>query len=286
MLYNGVNHFNWTADNYGGIHPGTASAPQLTADSSPHTKGADTAVMNGLAYDCWGLHITISTGATDSTIRRQMIDLLIDPAAGVGNAGSSWTELISNIYTHCPVLSASAFLGHHFSFPLFIPAGTALGARVQDVVADATCRISIRVVGQPTRPDLVKVGHKVQTIGATEASTDGVAFTPGNSATGSYSSSMGTLTNDAWWWQVGVGTADSTLTDRAMFIDVAHDATSKYLCMTQVPYQQNSSERSSKMAYGEFLPIRHAPAGTDVYIRAASGGAPDPNWTGVVYAVT
>lgn len=286
MLYNGVNHFNWQVNNFSDLYPGNSAATQLTAGSGAHTKGTDTAVLSGIAHDAWGVYIMVSSGATVATSRRQMIDLLIDPAAGVGNAGSSWSVLINNLYTNSPVFGTSKHLGHNYYFPLFIPAGTAIGARTQDTVTDETCRFSIRLVGQPTRPDLVKVGHKVQTIGATTASTDGVSFTPGTSAVGTYSASMGTLTNDAWWWQVGFGVNDTTQTDRVTHLDVAHDATSKYICMRSVMCIVDSGENSSKNSFGEGSPIRHAPAGTDVYIRGHSAGAPDSNWTGVVYALS
>lgn len=285
MLYNGVNHFNWEANNFSDTYPG-AAATTLTADGSNHTKGSDTAVLSGIAHDCWGMHIMISSGSTDSTARRQMIDLLIDPAAGVGNAGSSWSVLINNLVsTHSS--AAAPVIGHQYYFPLFLPAGTAIGARVQDAVGGATCNFSLRVQGQPTRPDLLKVGHKVQTLGASTATTVGTAFTPGSAGVGTYSASLGTLTNDAWWWQVGLAINDSVLNGALVRIDVAADATSKYVCADSVFFGSNSNETSGKTWSGVGLPIRHIPAGSDVYVRGNSGTvAHDSNYSAVVYAVT
>ncbi len=287
MLYTGVNHFNWQVNNFGDSYiQDTSSMLQLTTDVSAHTKGADTAALVGIAYDCWGLAICISAGSTDTAIRRQMTDILIDPAAGVGNAGASWSVLIANLLTNSPAGTAG-FSGHNFYFPIFIPAGTAIGARFQDVVGGSTERIGIRILGQPTRPDLVRVGHKVQTITATTASTSGVAVTPGTDAYGSYSASMGTLTNDAWWWQVGIGSNDSTMTANSYRFDIAYDATAKYPCARGISYWVTSTvEASAKDAMGEHPPIAHAPAGTDVYVRGAGIGAPDGTMTACVYAVT
>jgi len=285
MLYTGVNQFNWSANNFSDLYPGNAAATTLTADAVAHTKGADTALLAGVAEDVYGIYILVNGGDTAATVRRQMIDLLIDPAAGVGNAGSSWTVFINNLYTSGPSIAAPLW-GYQFYFPLFLKAGTAIGARVQDVVGAGTCRFSIRVQGKPTRPDLIKVGNKVQTIGATTATTTGVAFTPGTTAIGTYSATLGTLTDDAWWWQVGIGTNDTSQSGDVVRIDVANDATSKYICMRSVFYSNNASEQGAKSWNGEGLPIFRAPSGTDVYVRGHASGAPDSGYTAVVYAVT
>jgi hypothetical protein len=276
MLYNGVNHFNWQVNNISDSYMGdTSSMLQLTSDGAAHTKGTDTAALVGIAHDCWGLAISITAGNTDATIRRQMTDIL------------SWSVAVNNIFTNSPSSFGSTGQGHSFYFPLFLPAGTAIGARMQDVVGASTIRLGIRVLGQPTRPDLVKVGTKVQTIGATTASTSGVAVTPGSDAYGSYSASMGTLTNDAWWWQLGIGSNDSTMTANSYRFDIATDATAKYVAAAGISYGvQVGTEQSVKFAFGEYPPIWHAPAGTDVYVRGAAVGTPDGTMTTVVYAVT
>jgi len=288
MLQTAVNGFQWQVNNFSDLYPGNAAATTLTADASAHTKGADTAVLTGIAEDCYGFHIMLSAGATDVTIRRQMTDLLIDPAAGVGNAGSSWTPVINNLYTNSPS-TGSGCIGHNFFFPVFLKAGTAIGARIQDVVGAATSLFSIRIFGKPTHPELLKVGTKVQTIGATAASTTGVAVTPGNGAVGSYSASLGTLTDPAWWWQLGIGSADTTMSTRQYWFDIAHDATSKYLCLQQMIYQVpavSGLEASGKEAFGVRPPIQYAAAGQDVYVRGSATGAPDSSMTAVVYAVS
>ncbi len=286
MLYTPVNHFNWEVNNFSDTYPGNAAATTLTADGATHTKGTNTAVLAGLAEDVYQIFILVSLANTSGTIRRQMIDLLIDPAAGVGNAGSSWSVAINNLYCNGPATSIG-FYGCAYAFPLFLKAGTAIGARVQDTVGGAACRFSIRMYGKPTRPELFKVGSKVQTLGATTASTTGVTVVPGNASVGDYSASLGTLTNEAWWWQVGIGSADISITNNRYFFDIAHDATSKYICAQGIGYGGSSAaEETYKTAFGDRLPIRCAPAGTAVYVRGSALGAPDSSMTCVVYAVT
>jgi len=288
MLFTPVNHFNWQANNFSDSYAGDTSAHTLlTAGGSAHTKGSDTACMVGIAEDVYGITLNFSSGATSATIRRQMTDLLIDPAAGVGNPGSSWSVLINNLYTNSPALG-TGFVGHQFYFPLYLKAGTALGARVQDVVASATCRLGIQAFGKPTRPELCKVGTKVVTIGATTGTTTGVAVTPGTDAYGSYSASLGTLGDAAaFWWQLGIGSNDTSMSANTYFFDIAHDTTAKYVCAYGIQYfVTGTAEQSSKSAYGQIPPIRIVPAGDAVYVRGAGTGAPDSTMTAVVYAVS
>jgi len=286
MLFTQPNQFNWEANNFTDLYPGNAAATTLTADGSANTKGADTALLVGIAHDCYGIALNFTAGNTDNTIRRQMTDLLIDPAAGVGNAGSSWSVAINNLYSNSPSITTGQF-GYCYYFPLFLKAGTAIGARIQDVVGGATTRCSIRVYGKPSRPESVMYGTKVETIGATTATTTGVAVTPGTAAVGSYSASLGTLTNSAWWWQLGIGSADTSITANRYFFDIAHDATTKYLCAQGIGYgSSTTTEMTWKSAFGDCQPIHVAPAGTNVYVRAAGQGAPDTSMTAVVYAVS
>ena len=49
-----------------------------------------------------------------------------------------------------------------------------------------------KLFGKPTRPELLRVGTKVQTYGAVTASTSGTAITPGTNAMGAYTASLGT----------------------------------------------------------------------------------------------
>jgi len=286
MLYTLPNQFNWSVTTDTALFGDGAVV--LTADGVAHTKGTNTAVLPGIAEDCYGIHLLFTVGNTDATARRSMVDLLIDPAAGVGNAGSSWSVLINNLLMSSPG-AVTAHSGYQFYFPLFIKAGTAIGARTQDLVGGAAVSISASLYGKPSRPELVSVGTKVQTLGATTATTSGVSVTPGVSGSmGSYSASLGTLTNAAWWWQLGTGLNDASLSDIRLVWDIAEDATTKYICASRIISASNSSlERNTKFAFGKELPFHLAAAGQDVYVRCGTGsGAADSTNTACVYAVS
>lgn len=286
MLLTPRNDFNFSVDNFGATYTDTGIGTSVPGNASANAKGANTALLAGIAEDCYGIKIGFAGGNTSATIRRQMVDLLIDPAAGVGNAGSSWSVAIANLYANSPALTTGAW-GYWYYFPLYLAAGTAIGAAHQDTAASsAALRVLVRVFGKPSRPELCPVGTKVQTIGATVGTTTGVAITPGTGAMGSYTASMGTTNFDAWWWQLGIGSADTTMTQNSYLFDLAVNATNKLLCMENVPYGvASATEQAGKSAFGSQLPIRAVSSGQDVYARAAAIAAPDTSMTVVAYAL-
>jgi hypothetical protein len=208
-----------------------------------------------------------------------MVDLLIDPAAGVGGAGSSWSVAIANLFAVGPAFGTLE-TGVHYYFPLYLKAGTAIGTAHQNSTAGTLAlRVSIRVFGKPSRPDLIKYGTLIQTINANTAATDGtVLTTPGTSVMGSYSATLGTLTRDTWW-------TDTTQVNTTYLWDVAANATNKILCMENVQHHGNTSEQNSKAAFGTRSPYCFITSGQDVYTRAACVTAPDSSLFGIVYAM-
>ena len=287
MLYTPVNHFNWQVDNFGTMSD-SAQGTEVPGHANANTKGANTALLAGIAEDCYGIAILMSAGHSTTVIRRHLTDLLIDPDAGAGNAGSSWSVKIDNLYANSPAMGNGG-PGWWYYFPLFLKAGTAIGAAHQDLVAASNMRMGIRVYGKPSRPDLVKVGNKVQTLGAVTATTSGTAVTMGVlGAQGSYSATLGTLNLDSWWWQLGIGSNDASMSASQAWFDIACNATTKVLCAQEIPYGiVGSAEQAHKGAMGAVPPIQNIGSGQDVYVRGVtSSTAFDTTITAVVYAVS
>jgi hypothetical protein len=291
MLWNAGNDYGWQVDNQ---TAGANWTDALMGINSPghanaNTKGANTNMLNGIAEDCYGILIGFSGQSATTVARRCMVDLLIDPAAGVGNAGSSWSVIINNLYANSPTIGTTGCFGYWYFFPLYLKAGTAIGTAHQNLVAGTLpLPVYIMVVGKPKRPDLVKVGTKVQTLGATVASTTGTAVTPSTSnSTRSWSATLGTISDDKWWWQLGIGSNDTSMTARSYLFDVGANATNKILCMQGIPYNVTGSiEQASMGAMGFLPPYKEISSGQDVYVRGISvGGAPDSSMTAIVYAL-
>lgn len=283
MLWTPGNHFNFTVDNWGSTFQSGSIGTAVVAGGSAHTKGSNTNLLNGIAEDCYGISICFAGLVQANAVRRGMVDILIDPAAGAGNAGSSWSVAIANLYFNSPAYTAGA--GYWYYFPLFFKAGTAIGAAHQNTTASVTVRVAIMLFGKPTRPELVQVGTRVQTIGATTASTTGVSFTPGSGSMGSYSASMGTTNFDAWWWQVGMGVTDTTAQGLLYFIDLAANATNKILLIEHLTWVSDTGEASGKSAFGLKPPMKNIASGDNIYVRGAAIDAPDTGCTAVAYAL-
>jgi hypothetical protein len=285
MLFTSGNTFNWSVDNFGATYSDAGIGLNSPGHANANTKGANTSMLVGIAEDCYGMVIMFSGANSTGTIRRCLTDVLIDPAAGVGNAGSSWSVVIPDLYANSPSLACG---GYWYYFPLYLKAGTAIGSAHQDLVATTQAlRVCIKVFGKPTRPELLRVGTKVEAFGVTLASTSGTAITPGTTAMGAYTASLGTTVNDLFWWQGGMGTNDTTLLPgEPTLLDVAAgDGTNKLLCAENIWYMPNASEQVGKAPMGVRMPYREMPAGSFVYMRAAGVAAPQTTPTVVAYGL-
>jgi hypothetical protein len=134
---------------------------------------------------------------------------------------------------------------------------------------------------------MVKCGTKIQTLGANVASTSGTTVAPGNQVMGNWSASLDILDDDAWWWQLGIGSNDTSMTARTSWFDVGVNATNKILCLQGELYHVvGSAEQAGCGMFGFLPPYKEVPAGEDVYVRGASfGGAADSSMSAVVYAL-
>lgn len=285
MLYVPSSHFNWSVDNFGSTYSDAGFGTSIPGNASANVKGANTNVLNGIAEDCYGISICFCGANTSATIRRHLVDLIVDYGAGVGNAGSTWTVLIANLYANSPCLGTNGAWGYWYYFPVFIPKGAAVGMANQSLTAAGAIRAGIRLLGKPTRPELVKVGTKVQTIGAVTATTTGAAITPGTSTQGSFTGSLGTLSLPSWWYQMGVGSADTTMTAASYYFDLVADTTSPRGLMQLMPYTVvGLAEQAMKAAVG-LQWSRIIEAGAAIAARGSCAGTPDSSMTVIAYAV-
>ena len=284
MLLTPANEFGWSVDNFGATYTDAGFGTSVNAHASTaHTKGTAVSLIAGASVteDVYGIHITfggtlaIGVGAD----RKFLADLLIDPAGG-----TSWSTLINNLFVYKPDFSKG---GTGYYFPIYLKAGTSIGLRQQCNTANTTMRCAVRLFGKPSRPDLVKVGTKIETFGATTASTTGTAVTPGTQSLGSYSS-LGTTSGDLWWWQcAGFGWTDTTIQiDNAHYVDVAcGNASNKRLCIHHMRQYASDLEFTAKDSFGMCPPIQHIKGGETVYVRAANFGGSNTSPTTIVYGL-
>ncbi len=283
-------HFNWSVDNWTATYSDAGFGVSSPGHASANTKGANTSMLVGIAEDCYGMSICFAGGSVAATIHRYLVDILIDPAAGVGNAGASWTVAIANLYNYGASLGQG---GYWYYFPLYLKAGTAIGTANQALVAAKAIQVGIRIYGKPTHPELLRCGTKVQTYGAVTGTTTGTAIAPGTNAMGSYTVSLGTSTYDQFWWQCGLGYNDTTIgggvsISESTFLNVeaSNDAgTTKVICAENLRASFSTTEQGGMEMFGARLPYREVPSGANIYMRGAATIAANTTPTCVAYGL-
>lgn len=140
--------------------------------------GADTAVMSALAHDCEYLWIAISNTGGSSEGGASLMDLLVDPAGG-----TSWGVLITDLLVGSAanlLFNAASGIPLAYHFPLWLPAGASLGARIRRQGVARTARIMIMAAGGNKNPASWWCGQKVESIATFDAANSlGQLHTPG-----------------------------------------------------------------------------------------------------------
>lgn len=283
LMPQGLSRFNWTFDNFGtnpGATPGTSVTPGISNAEGSWTQ---LATSGNMAVDTFGFWLRVSDNAvaTPTTGKNFLIDIGVDPAGG-----TSYAAVISNLVVGSagPITAAG---GHRFFFPLFIKAGSTVAARIQGSHGTGTAsRVGVKFYGRPSNPAAVPVGSFSETIG-TITNSNGVSFTPGNAADGSWTS-LGTTAKAMWWWQLGYQIDNGTITAEYTYIDLAYgDASNKHLILRKM-HQGTTSEQTgaivdtTDLAYEAFCPV---PAGATMYVRGRCLNAPDTGYNAVAVGI-
>lgn len=285
MFFTPINDFQWSANNFGSTYSDSGIGLNSPGNASGNVKGTNTNMLNGITNDCYAVSIGFSGANGNGTNRRNLVDLLIDPNAGVGNAGSAWSIIINNL--HVNMASTVAGMIWYY-FPLYLKAGTAIGTSNQSITAGTSAlRVVVMVYGKPSRPELIKYGTKVQTYGAVTATTQGTTITPGNTVMGTNTASLGTSTFDQWWWQCGMSYEETSLSSsQCAWMDIlAGDGSNNVLCAESIMQNTDTTERGGKHAFGTKFPIRNIKNGSNIYMRAAASAASPTGPTAIAYGL-
>lgn len=271
----GLTQFNFAVDNWGAT-PTTGPGTSVTPGAS-NVEGTFTQIFSALARDCYWLSLTIHGGSASAAAHGMLLDIGVDPAGG-----SSYTPIISDIVVGQQVL-AVAQAKRHYLFPFCIKAVSSVAVRIQGSNGTpVACRVSAKLYGDPTNPELVPVGQFSETIG-TIASSAGVSFTPGNGGYGTIVD-LGATTKDMWWWQLGVQCQNATITALQTRIQLLYgDASNKAELITE----QHSGATTEEMRVD--LPAnmiwleayKFIPAGSHIYVRGMCSSAPNTGWSAV-----
>ena len=151
---------------------GTHTGEVITADTSAHTKGSYVALLPALEFDGFLSSVYITDTRTNSTDTSSLVDIGIDPAGG-----TSYTELINNVLAGHAQESVNHVGGRETVFPVYIPAGSTVAARMQSLVTGGkTARVTVAVHGGIPSENPFPGQGPVITYGVTVGSSSGTTL--------------------------------------------------------------------------------------------------------------
>lgn len=231
--------------------------PSATANSSAHTKGAFSQIIGSTPADASFLFIqvyNINASATNTAV-------LLDIATG---ASGSETVVASNIAVG-GAAAAAGLIGLFVGFPIKIPSGTRLSARIQGVVTGgetASFRVEIIDAG-----DYATAPTTVDVIGGDTATSQGISFT---GASGTWVEAVAS-TSQAYR---AVGLVCSTHSDNsnnnvATLFEVGVGPSGSEVSFGATKFTLDNSERASSAAPFAYLFGRNIPAGSRLAVKHA-----------------
>jgi hypothetical protein len=197
---------------------GGAFGTSVTAGTA-NIKGTWAAIHATISYDLYYHTITFTEGAVSTVSTRIFCDL------GVGPDSSNVTQVAENLDASNAAPHTQGGRVLH-GFPLYIPAGTQLWARVQSNTASQTVRVHISSWGAPDHPESFPKISYIESIGDSTATTTGTAITAGASgALGTATSMGGGFTNNVSGVSMSIGSDDASLGSVGYLGAVCTDAT-------------------------------------------------------------
>lgn len=257
----------------------------MTTGGSASTKGADATLISSTNFDVYWVEIHAWAYGNTATDSQGSMDIWI---------GTDPEEVIipDLLMGFCGSWAAAATAGpKHWAFPLYIPAGTAIGCRAAGQRVSTTLTVGISVYGGDAMPPF-RVGRKVTTYGMGTVPF-GTTIVPGASgAEGSWTAITTSTSEDhfAFLPSFQNGT-DTTLGNITYFADIGV-AASGDAASTAVEIGQSWMFRMSSDERGEgWIPFMPAfidvPSGNQLTMRVSASGALDGgNYNAVIHAVS
>lgn len=272
--------WGWQYHN-GGTNPSATPGTSVTPGAS-NAEGAWTQIASAanIAFGVWGIWLAVTNGNSTGVDKSHLLDIGIDEAGG-----TNYTAILSNLV--CGQSQAGSTGCNEWYFPLNIPAGSTVAARVQGVASTAgTVRVFAMFFGKPNYPELTPRGEVSETIG-TITNSQGVGFTPGNAANGAWQS-LGTTTRNLWWWQLGVQCSNGTITAQYTWCDLAYgDGTNMTYIIKAFPIGWYGTAEIAAQPFNHHMlqGYCYVPAGSTIYVRGRCSTTPATGYNAVAIGV-
>lgn len=268
-----------------GTRPSAAFGATITPGNNSYGSYVSLLAGSSLTDDCYGIAINFNSNNTSAQARDTIATIGLDPAGG-----SSFTDFILDLLCS----SAGSFTGGNnagtggvwYWFPIFIKAGTSIGCKASiNNGTVGTLRANLWCCCRPKRPELVRVGTFVDTLGSTPASSSGTAITPGTTSDGAWTQAGSNVSKGYFYLEWGWGDNTSTMTNNTNYVDIGvGDGTNNRVVAAGCRAHTDSAEAIGKpLMQGAFADI--AP-GDGLYLRAQTGpNAASTTASFAIYAV-
>lgn len=268
----------WAVGGHGRIETaganGTSSgATVVTAAGSANTKGSYAQLIAATASTASALIVSVRTVATTDS---GLLDI------AVGGAGSEQI-IIPNI-----LLASELHMMSAVTWPISIPAGSRIAARLQNTTASATYRVAVYLLSGAF--GMSAPGHTVSTYGAATADSGGTQVDPGISAhtKGAWAQITASTDRDHRGLILGVGNQENTAaTAGTWLVDVGVGGSGSEQVIIPNWRIHASVDENLAPPQSPCLPVS-IPAGSRLAVRAQSSitNATDRLFDAVLYGVS
>ena len=181
-------YFANETDNLAAVTPHVTDPGMAITPGTSNADGTAVTLLSALTHDVHYLSVGLAGFFVSIAAHYSLCDILIDPAGG-----TAWSTLVEDLVCGF-TWNGNVTLFYHF--PIYIPAGTSIGAqaRTSHTVASAVAKVLVYARGNPSNPGIWWCGSGVETLGVTAASSIGTSLTPGNSGTWGSWTSIGSPT--------------------------------------------------------------------------------------------
>lgn len=260
--------------------PAAAYGTTITASASVNTMGSWATVMSAasVTQEVCAILVNINSVGASGVATDALFDIGIDPAGG-----TSFTVLLPYLIGG----GATTYTvggGVWYYFPIRIPAGSTIGARMQSQTASRTGRVWVTLFGQPAKPETTRVGASVEAVGVVSASSRGTAITAGTTSEGSWTS-LGSLTAGAWWFQLGHSYNGTAQVAAAWHWDVGIGSSGSKVLIADIRTETTTAELTSNHPPLIAGCVANAEAGEAIYARGQCSGTPAATTGVAVYAL-
>jgi len=257
--------------------------------------GTTVQVGSALSFDAYLFEVVFHSLALAGNATAAMLSIVRDTAGG-----TAWAEFIQHLLVGQAggltglATSATAGGGVRYRFPVFIPAGTTIGAKL---AIDNTAYVGPPLLGEPYvywrawgRPEyptwagtfVQTIGTSGPTAGAGTGNCDGTAFTPGTTSVGAWAN-LGTLDREIYAWECGYHCDDLSTGSKGVNVELGLGSTAGDRGVIDgLNYQTGTAEMLGKVP-GPWWGVGHV--GQNVYVRAQVSGGSDANCSAAAYGV-